>query len=113
MREYTSRNGDRLMTTPSIFRRWNDLPYGIWTCADGREVLFNRFYEPLWERSPAFAARAANPAERVPAVRQDWFYTHSGNGRGEGDYRRAGEAVLTAWGIAIPPARTVRDGRLL
>lgn len=27
------------------------LPYGKWKCADGREVLFNRDYCPIWERS--------------------------------------------------------------
>ena len=26
------------------------LPYGLWTCADGREVLFNRGYRPIWSR---------------------------------------------------------------
>jgi hypothetical protein len=32
--------------------RWLfDAPYGLWTLADGREVLFNRFYAPIAERS--------------------------------------------------------------
>jgi hypothetical protein len=26
-------------------------PYGMWTCADGSEVLFNRFYAPIAERA--------------------------------------------------------------
>jgi hypothetical protein len=26
------------------------LPYGSWTRADGREVLFNRHYQPIWQR---------------------------------------------------------------
>jgi hypothetical protein len=50
------------------------LPYGKWTCGDGREVLFNRFYEPMWERSPGQAAKRANPSERVPFVEQIWFF---------------------------------------
>lgn len=51
------------------------LPYGRWTTADGREVLFNRGYEPLWERSPNFSARAANPQEWVePIKKQEFFY---------------------------------------
>jgi RecA-family ATPase len=36
------------------FREWRDrLPYGRWTCADGREVIFNRSYWPILERRPA------------------------------------------------------------
>jgi len=27
------------------------LPYGKWLCEDGREVLFNRDYTPIWDRS--------------------------------------------------------------
>lgn len=26
------------------------LPYGQWTCADGRRVLFNRGYQPICQR---------------------------------------------------------------
>ncbi|MCL1863617.1 MAG: hypothetical protein FWF78_08630 [Defluviitaleaceae bacterium] len=32
-----------------LYKMW--LPYGRWVCSDGREVLFNRFYEPIWERN--------------------------------------------------------------
>ena len=27
------------------------LPYGLWTCDDGKEILFNREYQPIWERN--------------------------------------------------------------
>ena len=27
-------------------------PYGRWTCADGRQVLFNRGYNPIWSWRP-------------------------------------------------------------
>jgi len=40
-------------------RRW--LPYGMWTCADGRQVLFNRGYRAIWERLPGRAAEKAFP----------------------------------------------------
>jgi hypothetical protein len=43
--------------TPSYAR----LPYGIWICADGREVLFNRAYSPIWQRSPGQLAEPADP----------------------------------------------------
>src|ERR1019366_697539 len=32
------------------------MPFGKWTCADGREVLFNRNYKPIWQRYPGQAA---------------------------------------------------------
>jgi hypothetical protein len=50
------------------------LPYGKWTCADGREVLFNRDYLPLWQRWPGQEATRANLYEWVPFVAQEWFY---------------------------------------
>jgi hypothetical protein len=28
------------------------LPYGVWTCADGTEVLFSRAYCPMYVRRP-------------------------------------------------------------
>lgn len=51
------------------------LPYGKWRCADGREVLFNRYYQPMWHRLPGEQASAADPAERVQKKSEEWFYT--------------------------------------
>jgi hypothetical protein len=45
----------------------------LWRCADGREVLFNRRYKPLWQRLPGCAAAPADPAEPVSFVAQSWF----------------------------------------
>ena len=33
-------------------------PYGMWTVADGRQVLFNRNYRPILERYPGAPAKA-------------------------------------------------------
>ena len=49
------------------------LPYGKWTCADGREVLFNREYQPIWQRR-GNEVSAADPNEWVEWVEQAWFY---------------------------------------
>jgi hypothetical protein len=49
------------------------LPYGIWFCADGREVLFNRHYKPIWERTGKFV-EPAKADEWVEFVFQGWFY---------------------------------------
>ena len=49
------------------------LPYGKWTCADGREVFFNRYYKPIWERMGSKVS-VADPDEWVKWVKQEWFY---------------------------------------
>jgi hypothetical protein len=43
------------------------LPYGKWTCADGREVVFNREYQPILQRLNGVCAYA-NPGEWVENI---------------------------------------------
>jgi hypothetical protein len=57
------------------------LPYGKWTCADGREVLFNRFYGPIWQRSDGLTT-AADSTEWVKHIQQEWFYSDGTPRRG-------------------------------
>jgi hypothetical protein len=49
------------------------LPYGQWVCADGRVVIFNRRYSPIWERLPDGVVQRADPGEWVKWVNQSWF----------------------------------------
>jgi hypothetical protein len=51
------------------------LPYGVWLCADGRQVLFDRDYIAIWER-PGFGHHgvAADPFEWVHWIGQGWFF---------------------------------------
>jgi hypothetical protein len=70
-------------------RRW--LPYGMWTCADGREVLYNRDYHPIWQRRPGKAAEKANPSEWVHWVKSEHFFD-DGWGAIWGDSAAAAEA---------------------
>lgn len=53
------------------------LPYGIWRTSDGREVVFDRHYRPMWQRTPGNRSAAADPAEQVDFVAQRWFWTGS------------------------------------
>ena len=80
-------------TRTDRFRCW--LPYGKWICADGREVLFNRFYEPIWERPPGGSARRADPEEWVPYQHQEWFFKDRSSPwcRGEGQQRATATLV--------------------
>jgi hypothetical protein len=74
----------------------DDLPYGKWTCADGREVLFNRFYEPIYHRRGGAAAEPVDRNEWVRWEKQEWFYDDSYSW---GRVEKVGEAVLSGWGI--------------
>lgn len=73
-------------------------PYGKWTCEDGREVLFNRDYKPLFERKGG-VVRLADKDEWVPFKKQEFFYTDTTS-----PWRRASSvekclAVLKEWHI--------------
>lgn len=98
-----SRGGRTLISSPAEFKRWNDLPYGIWTCEDGREVLFNRFYEPIWQRPPDGMPQPADPKEWVSFVKQEWFYSDTTRLKA-----KAGKNALAAWGISVE--EELRDG---
>ena len=75
--------------------RWSALPYGVWTCADGREVIFNRFYRAVWQRING-AVLAADPNEWVRWTSQCWFYS-DGDTRQHGELCRRLEEILTAF----------------
>ncbi len=75
------------------------LPYGKWTCADGREVLFNRHYKSIWQRAPGTPAEAANPDERVKFEKEDWFYDDANPPWKIKATRLTCERVLVDWGV--------------
>lgn len=90
-----------VMTTP--VRGWVPiryrLPYGMWTCADGREVLFNREYRSLWQRYPGRPCREADPDEWVPEIRETKFYVE---GKAPWQCREARarcEEILRTWQV--------------
>jgi hypothetical protein len=76
--------------------RWR-LPYGCWTCANGREVLYNREYSPICERWPGQPPRMANPKEWVAdIVRHEWFYN---DGTPETQKMKVAKEKLSEWGM--------------
>jgi hypothetical protein len=67
---------DFVIAAGTQFERWRFwCPYGQWTCGDGRRVLFNRDYCPIYERHPSQLGRVAQHDEWVPWVRQEWFFS--------------------------------------
>ena len=79
------------------------LPYGKWTCADGREVLFNRRHKPIWQRRPGEGATRANADEWVRFERQEWFYSdEAAPWRSRATVAEC-ESILISWGVAGGP----------
>lgn len=75
------------------------LPYGKWTCANGREVLFNRSYEPLFSRINGVVSKA-NRREWVEGiVRHEHYYDDFRSPRHNVRTRRVCRNVLAEWGI--------------
>jgi hypothetical protein len=64
MQKYICRDGRERICSRETFIRWQ-MPYGIYYCADGREVLFDRDYVPICERLPGMFPRMADPGEWV------------------------------------------------
>lgn len=79
------------------------LPYGMWTCSDGREVLFNRSYQPIWERYPGKPAKIANP-EWIDWEKEKFFFNDWnspwGKRKGWANSLRKCENILKKWGVA-------------
>ena len=82
-------------------------PYGIWTCADDREVVFNRDYQLILERYPGQPyCRAANPSERVEWIEQRWFYKDSTPLK-----HILMNAALAEWGLPKMPPMPLGNAR--
>ena len=79
------------------------IPYGIRTCADGTQILFNRSYRPIWRREPGQSAKPAQIDDRVAWTKQEWFFDDGnppwGNGPGSKKAIDRCEAVLMEWGV--------------
>lgn len=73
------------------------LPYGKWTCEDGREVLFNRRYKPIWQRRDGEAATPGDPNERVKFTKEEWFYSDENAPWLDKNTRQRCEAELKEW----------------
>ena len=81
--------------------RWQEMPYGRWWCADGREILFNRQYNPLWERTAGnMEWTSADRTEWVAGIaEQSWFYN---DGDRDAAKERKALAELSARGLPKP-----------
>ena len=78
------------------------LPYGIWFCRNGREVLFDRNHCALWQKAPDGTVTKADPGEWVHWIEQDYFYDARTRPRSR-KYGAATKnklaAILASWGV--------------
>jgi hypothetical protein len=57
-----------------VKRMRQGLPYGLWSCLGGREILFNRLYVPIWQRRPGLATERADPNEWIEWTEQRYLF---------------------------------------
>jgi hypothetical protein len=107
MQHFVCRDGHGRICRREMFIRWQ-MPCGIYYCADGREVLFDRNYAPICERIPGMLPRMANPCEWVDKVRQEWFYSDDAK-TAASKKRRIAEAKLVEWGMLEPVMEEINE----
>src|SRR5271163_2062225 len=96
-RNWLGINGGLWVGAEAEFIR-RQMPYGKWTYADGREVLFDRNYVPIFERMPSGPVSKAAP-NKLPGIKKGmWLYKETG-GVTESAKRKAAESVLQEWGV--------------
>lgn len=82
------------------------MPYGAWTDAAGREILFNRSYEPLWTRQNGVVS-PIDPTDWIAGIKvQRWFYQ---GGKTTGQIIQIGTSVLMEWGVRSDFQKTDTD----
>lgn len=78
------------------------LPYGMWKCDGGREVLFDRRYHPVCERMNGGPSLISDPKEWVKGVvSHDWFYNDA---TPEKQKMKAATDKLREWGVEVEVA---------
>ena len=80
-------------------------PYGLWICADGRQVLHDRAYKPIWSRSADGIIEVADPDEWVPDIeRREPLFSDRRDPWAQYDAMKRLRAIMVEWGL-IRPAR--------
>ncbi len=72
------------------------MPYGMFTCADGRDVLFDRNYKPMLQRINGVVT-AANPDEWIDWTLQRFYFDDVDPPWLSAATRARCEAVLSEW----------------
>lgn len=84
------------------------IPYGMYKCNNGREVLFNREYQPIWTRNKEKGeiAEQADPKEWIKFKEQLWFYNDFATPIGNKKVNQACRRILDAFLNGRPVGKT-------
>jgi hypothetical protein len=82
--------------------RREELPYGCWTTGSGREVLFNRRCQPIWERAPDGQVQSADRDEWVPDIVATTYFYKSATDESEEYQLHQAIAAAQSWGVPTP-----------
>lgn len=58
----------------AAFEMVQPFPYGRWTCANGRQVIFDREYRAMWQRLPNGRVCDVDPCDLVEWCREEFFF---------------------------------------
>ena len=77
------------------------VPYGKWFCEDGREVLFNRDYTPIWSRSKDGLIERIDPATKTNYSDREFYFDDRNAPYYYGNSKtlQSCEAILKEWGV--------------
>lgn len=85
--------------------RWN-LPYGIWRCKDERQILYDRRYRPIAERSRHGHVTLIDDQWVYDIAEHRWFYDDA---TPEREKLKRAKRALEDWGILDEAIEHVRD----
>lgn len=77
--------------------RWS-LPYGVWTCRDGREIIYDRRYRPIAQRLPGQPPSLVRDHWVTDISSRHWLYDDA---TPEAEKLRRAKQILTDWGLII------------
>jgi hypothetical protein len=87
------------------------MPYGLWRTSGGREILFDRGYQPLWQRTANGRVSAADRNEYVnDKAHSEIFYRDVDHCYLDYAGMKRLRGVLVRWGL-IPPNKQESKAR--
>lgn len=82
--------------------RWEELPYGCWQTESGREIVFNRRYQPLWVRNPDGHIIAGDRTEWIYDITAKHYFYGASCGETEEQKLEAAIAAAQSWNVPVP-----------
>ncbi|WP_409478690.1 DUF5623 domain-containing protein [Pseudobdellovibrio sp. HCB154] len=84
------------------------LPYGLWTCEDGSQVLYNRDYKPIWVKLTNGTVTALETNTWVTYKENEYFFNDSNPPWINKKTLAKCQGILQNWGVfeKIPAALT-------